>query len=91
MNGKIADRSNEITEEMWEDVNDFNKFIVEDFLDNQTHLSEKSIIVYRSALRIFFVWVKDNLQNKKCIDIKKKEFLRYINWLVKRGFFRIRN
>ncbi|MFQ7208600.1 MAG: tyrosine-type recombinase/integrase [Coprococcus sp.] len=86
MNGKIADRSNEITEEMWEDVNDFNKFIVEDFLDNQTHLSEKSIIVYRSALRIFFVWVKDNLQNKKCIDIKKKEFLRYINWLVKRGF-----
>ena len=85
MDGKIANRSEEITDEQWLEVNEFNRFIVDDFLDNQTHLSNKSVNAYRSALRIFFVWCKDNLQNKKCIDIKKKEFLRYINWLVKRG------
>ena len=83
MDGKIANRSEEITEEQWLEVNEFNRFIVNDFLDNQTHLSNRSVNAYRSALRIFFVWCKDNLQDKKCIDIKKKEFLRYINWLVK--------
>lgn len=39
MNGKIADRSEEITEEEWLEVNEFNRNMVNDYLSNQTHLS----------------------------------------------------
>lgn len=82
---KIAKRSDEITDEMWKSVNEFNRDMVDDYLNNQTHLSPKSLNAYKSALRIFFFWVKENLKDKDCIDIKKKEFLRYMNWLANRG------
>ena len=78
---KNAKRSDEVTDEMWEQVNKFNRDMVHDYLSNQTHLSPKSLIGYTSALRIYFWWVKENLNNKSCIEIKKKEFLRYLNWL----------
>lgn len=84
MKEKIAKRSDDVTDEMWIQVNEFNRDMVEDYLDNQTHLSPKSVIAYTSALRIYFWWVKNNLNDKKCTEIKKKEFLRYLNWLAKR-------
>lgn len=86
MDGKPANRSEEITDEEWLTVNEFNRDMVEDYLNNQVHLSPKSLIAYRSALRIFFVWVKNNLHDKNCTEIRKKEFLRYLNWLAVRGF-----
>ena len=64
MDGKIADRSEEITDEEWLTVNNFNREMVQDYLDNQTDLSPKTRPAYRSGLRVFFVWVKDNLKNK---------------------------
>ena len=82
---KNAKRSDEITDEMWAQVNKFNRDMVEDYLSNQTHLSNKSLIGYTSALRIYFWWVKENLNDKNCTEIKKKEFLRYLNWLTNRG------
>lgn len=85
MRQKIAKRSDDITDEMWETVNEFNRDMVDDYLSNQTHLSPKSLNAYKSALRIFFYWVKQNLKDKNCTDIKKKEFLRYMNWLANRG------
>ena len=85
MNNKIATRTDEITDEEWLTVNAFNRNMVEDYLSNQTHLSPKSLTAYRSALRIFFWWVKNNLNDKNCIEIRKKEFLRYMNWLANRG------
>lgn len=85
MEEKIAKRSDEVTDEMWEEVSKFNRDMVNEYLENQTHLSAKSQIQYASALRIFFWWVKENLNNKNCIDIKKKEFVKYLNWLTNRG------
>lgn len=82
---KIAARSNEVTDEMWQEVCEFNRDLAEEFLENQTHLSEKSQIQYKSGLRIFFWWVKEKLNNKPCIEIKKKEFIKYLNWLTNRG------
>ena len=80
-----AKRSDDITDEMWEQVNEFNRNMGNDYLSNLTHLSDKSLVGYTSALRIYFWWVKENLNNKSCIEIKKKEFLRYLNWLTNRG------
>ncbi len=81
----IAKRSDEITDEMWHSINEFNRDMVDDYLSNQTHLSPQSLTAYRSALRIFFWYVKTNLRDKDCVDIKKIEFLRYLNWLANRG------
>lgn len=83
--GVTATHSDEITDKMWLQVNDFNRKMVEEYLENKIELSEKSQIGYQSGLRIFFCWVKENLDNKKCVDIKKKEFVKYLNWLTKRG------
>ena len=85
MNGKSAKHSDGITDEMWQDVNQFNRDMVEEYLDNQAELSAKSKICYESGLRIFFYWVKEYLNNKCMLDIKKKEFVKYLNWLTNRG------
>lgn len=78
-------RIKDIDEKEWQKVSQFNRKMVKDFLDNQIHLSEQSLIQYKSCLRIFFIWVKDNLNNKNCTEIKKKEFVKYLNWLTNRG------
>lgn len=83
--GMTAKHSDEITDEMWQQVNKFNRDLVTEYLESKVELSEKSKIVYESGLRIFFWWVHENLQDKKCIDIKKKEFIKYLNWLTNRG------
>lgn len=85
MDGANAKRSEEITDEEWAKVCDFNRDMVQEYLENQAELSAKTKPVYESGLRIFFVWVKDHLKNKECIDIKKKEFVKYLNWLTNRG------
>lgn len=86
MNNKIAKKSDSITDEMWAEVCEFNRNMVNEYLEDQTDLSIKTKIAYTSGLRIFFYWVKENLDNKKCIEIKKKEFVKYLNWLTNRGF-----
>ena len=60
----------EISEEEWENVNHFNKTILEEFLNDSTELSPKTKKVYRSNLRIWFVWVMKFLDNKKETMIK---------------------
>jgi integrase len=74
-----------VTQEEWNKVNDFNKFIFEDFITNSTELSPKTKIAYESNLKIWFIWVKDNLNNKSQIDIKPLDFKRFQNWMVNRG------
>ena len=39
---EIAKRSEEITNEIWKQVNEFNREMVQDYLDNQTDLSLNS-------------------------------------------------
>lgn len=74
-----------MTPEDLEGINEFNKFIMEDFLNNSTELSPKSLGAYRSNLNIWFWWVKNNLNNKSELDIKPLDFKRYQNWIVNRG------
>lgn len=85
MDGKNAKRSPDITDEMWAEVCEFNRNMVQEYLENQADLSIKTRIGYESGLKIFFYWVKEHLNNKSCLEIKKKEFVRYLNWLTNRG------
>lgn len=83
--GQTAQHCDGITDIMWKTVNPFNRQLVEEYLDNATHLSPRSRDTYISALKIYFYWIKENRDNKKCIDIKSKDFMFYQNSLAKRG------
>ena len=85
MDGKIANRTDEITEEEWLEINKTNRDMVQDYLDNQSDLSVKTLPAYRSGLRIFFKYLHDYLGDKDFTQIKKKEFQKYLNWLTNRG------
>ena len=75
----------QITPKQWEDVCDFNRGILAEFIENSTELSPHSLKTYESNLKIWFVWVKDNIKNKKQIEIKPLEYKKFQNWLVNRG------
>ena len=73
------------TDEEWAAVAEQNRFLMEDFLQNSTELSPKTLKAYESNLRIWFVWVKDHLGNKSQTEIKPLDFKRFQNWLDSRG------
>lgn len=75
-------RINCINDSDWNLCNDFNKMIYSDFLENSTELSDKTLGAYRSNLKIWFNWVRENLNNKPQFEIKPREYLRFQNWLV---------
>ena len=83
--GIIAKKLDDVTPEIWQQVNKANRDLVQEFMDSKIELSEKSKEQYISNLRIFFWWVHENLGDKNCFDIKKKEFVKYLNWLTNRG------
>lgn len=72
----------EVTDEQWQQVNEFNRFIYDDFFANNIELSDKTLNAYRSNLKIWFRWVMENLGNKPQIEIRGLDFKRYQNWLI---------
>lgn len=74
-----------ILDEEWNQVCEFNRNILADFLDNSTEKSPKTLKAYESNLRIWFNWVRENLGNKEQTVIRPIEFKRFQNWLVNRG------
>lgn len=72
----------EVTDEQWGQVNEFNRFIYDDFFANNIELSPKTIIAYKSNLKIWFRWVMENLNNKQQTEIRGLDFKRYQNWLI---------
>ncbi|MCA1021652.1 tyrosine-type recombinase/integrase [Halobacillus litoralis] len=82
---KRAKRVEEVSDEKWNTVTEFNREKVEEFLYESVHLSKKSLNQYRSALRIFYSWVDEALKGKRIYEIKKKDFMRFQNFLARRG------
>jgi len=73
------------TDEEHNGVNEFNKKILKEFLDNSKELSPRTKPNYTSVLRQWFIWIKNNLDNKSHIDIRPREFMLFQNWLIDRG------
>jgi site-specific recombinase XerC len=82
---KVADKLPSVTEEQWNKVNKFNREITEEFLEESINLSPKTIRQYRSALQIFFFWIYENCDDKSLLEIKSRDFLKYQNFLIRRG------
>ena len=68
-----------VTPLCWDGVCDFNKEMLKNFLNDGVELSPATRRVYESNLKIWLVWVKDNLANKRQVDIKPLEFKRFQN------------
>ena len=75
---------NEVSDAEWSDVNDFNKQITQEFLEQQ-HLSPQTLTQYQSAIKIFFRWIKLNCGNKPIHELKPRDALRYQNFLISLG------
>jgi hypothetical protein len=73
------------TTEEFAGCNEFNRKLCEEFLRNSTELSYETLKAYRSNLSIWFVWVKNNLDDKRQVDILGREFMFYQNWLINMG------
>ncbi len=73
----------DVSDEKWGTVNPLNKKLVEEFLEQSTTLSDQTLKQYKSALRIYYYWVKDNAGDKPFHELKSRDFLFYQNWLTK--------
>ncbi|SRR5258706_14279901 len=73
----------DVIDEQWNLVNEENRKIVSEFLEQSTQLSPQTIKQYTSALRIYFNWIRENADNKPFYKIRSIEHLKYQNFLVK--------
>lgn len=71
------------TEKKWQEVNKYNKNLMEDFLLELKSQKKKkgTIDQYRNDLRILFIYILEELDNKPIHKLKKRNFRDYSLWL----------
>ena len=91
--GRTTVYNNITTKEKIDQINKDNIYLMEDFLDYLQSIdrSPQTIAAYKSDLLIFFTYVLEHLNNKKFVDIGKRDFARWqsyslntLNWSPKR-------
>lgn len=85
--GRKTNRVLLTTKEDIKNINPNNLELIDDFLNymETTDHSPHSIVVYRSSLNIFFVWLMKYSKNKDFVDIKKRDIMNFQNFLIKKG------
>lgn len=73
-----------VDEETWGRVLKDNKDLLKDFLDycRASDKSPQTIYQYEQQLRVVFVWILNECENKFFCDIKKREWVRFVGYLV---------
>lgn len=72
-------------EEYREFVHEDDQELVDDFLEQQSHLSDQTLKQYRSSLMIFLKWNHDKNRNKELTELKPRDGLRFQNYLLNKG------
>jgi integrase len=75
-----AERLPEVTDDMWNQVNEDYRTLVEEYISVQNH-SPQTKKQYTSGLRQFGWYVCQSMNNKHLYKITKRDFLRYISYL----------
>ncbi len=71
-----------VTKEELAQINEHNLEMMHNYLDDiRPDKSDKTLKQYESALKIFFRWVMQNANNKPLYEMKKRDALRYQNYL----------
>ena len=73
-----------VTPEEWDVCNDWNKMIIDEFLQQQ-HLSDQTLKQYESGARIFARFIKETAMNKPFHELKPRDALKYQNYLLQIG------
>ena len=74
-----------VTQEEWNKVNDETKRMVEIYMNSLVDLSQDTRIQYKSALRIYFRWINENLGDIPFNKIKSRDYFNYQNMLTRIG------
>lgn len=72
-------------DEYREKIHEDDQELVDDFLEQQSHLSDQTIKQYRSNLMIFLKWNYDKNKNKRIIELKPRDGLRFQNYMLNLG------
>jgi len=78
-------QQNKITSpELWEQVNEENKRLLDDFLTylRSTQRSETTIAGYRNDAEIAFTWCLLHNKNKFFVDWSKRDIVAFQNWML---------
>lgn len=72
------------SKEAWEKVLKQNKVLMDDFMLELKHrrASSKTIEQYFNDIRIFLIYVLENLENKSVLDITRKDMRSYSLWMI---------
>lgn len=74
-----------VTEEMYNKCNYETREIVAEFFAAKSQLSKDTKTQYRSALNQFVYWLHENAMDKPLYKVKKRDFVRFMSYLVNRG------
>lgn len=80
----MAQKIKPVTDQEWNECNEWNRMIVDEFLQQQ-HLSDQTLKQYSSSLRIFVRYVKDSLMNKPIHELRARDALKFQNMLLSIG------
>jgi len=81
----IAEKLPEVTNEMFETCNPENLKLIKEFEEMHPLLSTQTKNQYRSGVKQFTWWVKTALNDKAFYEITKRDFNRYLSYLINRG------
>ena len=82
---QIADKLPEVTNEMFNQCNPENLKLIKEFEEMHPLLSSQTKAQYRSGVKQFTFWVKTALNDKAFYEITKRDFNRYLSYLINRG------
>lgn len=74
-----------VTDEMYNECNSETREMIEEFFAAKSQLSKDTKTQYESGLRQFAYWIKTTCNNKPIYKVKKRDFIRYMSYLVNRG------
>lgn len=82
--GRTTVYNNIVSESLWNEVLKDNKDLLKEFIEykNNTNKADKTVYQYEQMLRIFFVWNLKSNGNKFFIDLKKREAIKFIGYLM---------
>ncbi|WP_231274643.1 tyrosine-type recombinase/integrase [Clostridium botulinum] len=80
-----ANKLPEVTNKMYSECNEHNREMISEFFEIHPLLSPATKRQYKSATRQFLYWVHTSLNGKPLYKITKRDFNRYLSYLINRG------
>ncbi|MBU3186668.1 tyrosine-type recombinase/integrase [Clostridium estertheticum] len=81
----MAKKLKDVTLEMYQLCNDYNKQIIEEFIDSSDELSPQTKPQYFSSLRIWINYIRLFCSDKPIYEIQSIDYKKYQSWLFNNG------